>query len=196
VNNGGLDVIEDGTIDTDVDATADVLIASDDIAIAADPALLDTADVADPAMFEGGRPSDPMPNWRTLTSNETTDEQTTDAQGGSDGTDPATGGTDGDVPAEWAYTDFVPVFEKDPGTDGGEYADDTPPDVYTMGEDDPRIFQTFGPIGETPGRGSDPLPFERTNSDPVPAAHLVVEIDRTPVHFAAADSFNSGLDLL
>jgi len=133
-----------------------------------------------------GRPIDPQPEWRTLTSNESPGDQAT----GAPTEDGSTTGTDGDVPPEWAYTDFVPVYDKDPATDGTDTGTDTtdgtPPDVYTMGAGDPLIYAS--------GAGPDPLP-------PIDPKFLLpvteeAEIDRTPVHYAPADSFNTGLDLL
>jgi hypothetical protein len=141
-----------------------------------------------------GRPVDPMPNWRTLTGDAGSedaagDDAPVDESGTDTGTDVGTG--------DFSYEDFIAIYEKDPVPAGD---DGTPPVVYTMGADDPLIYANTAPSGETPGRNSDPLPYERTLDSGGSAPHSVPEsepeIDRTPVSYAAADSFHTGIDLL
>ncbi|OYU36090.1 hypothetical protein [Novosphingobium sp. PASSN1] len=132
------------------------------------------------------RPVDPMPNWRTF--------------GGEVGS--ADGTTDGDTDS---VPTLDPILDKDPGVDatgapsdtGTDVGDgtETPDDViYTLDPNDPLIYANMA-SGETPGRPADPLPFERTNS--TPAADLTApDTASDVVHYAAAEPFHTGLDLL
>ena len=98
----------------------------------------------------------------------------------------------------WTYEDFLAIYGADPlpVSDDG-----TPPNVYTMTGGDP---VELGPIAystsDTPSRGShDPLPFERTNTGshdaPSAPAHEI-DPDIAAIHYAAADTSHTGLDLL
>jgi hypothetical protein len=123
-----------------------------------------------------GRPIDPQPNWRTL-------------DGAGDSSDGSS--TDG-ASTDYSGTDVIPVFDKDPGDITTDGSDSLPEVIYTLDPSDPLIYASSA--GDLPGRPSDPLPFERTNSIPVVAPEP--EIDRTPVHYAASEPFHTGLDLL
>lgn len=155
---------------------------------------------------ESGRPIDPMPEWRTLGGSD-------DSASVDDGSvSEADIGTKGEPVEEIGTIDITMITDKDGASDDGLGTDgsfdwtfedfvtitggDGTPPLYTLDPEDPLIFQTLGPVEETPGRGSDPLPYERTNADPVLAAPVEAEIDRTSVNYAAADTFNTGLDLL
>jgi hypothetical protein len=120
-----------------------------------------------------GRPVDPEPNWRTL-----------------DG--PADDGSisEGIDITVIACEDY-PVYMCEIGDSAG------PTDViYTLDPADPLIYASATDAVDSPGRSPDPLPYERgaTVSATVPESDP--EIDRTPVHYAASDSFHTGLDLL
>jgi hypothetical protein len=145
-----------------------------------------------------GRPLDPQPNWRTLDGEASSDDTGTDDTGTDD-----TGIIAGeDYPVAIGDGSDILILDKDvsvedtgsvdtdTGTDiGGE---DLPDVIYTLDPSDPLIYASSA--GDLPGRSSDPLPFERTNTDPVVVPEP--EIDRTPVNYAQADTFHTGLDLL
>jgi hypothetical protein len=101
---------------------------------------------------------------------------------------------DGQVPDNWAYTDYFPIYDKEPVTDG---TDGLPPLVYTMA-DNPVLYVA----SDTPARGShDPLPFERTTTvahshDATPASAHDIDPDIAAIHYAAADTSHDGLNLL
>lgn len=145
------------------------------------------------------RPSDPEPNWRTL-----------DGEGGGGEGIGAEGGS-GDTGSDPVFDVGIdPVFDvgvdpvvdevldKDAVADGETPADDgseIPDDViYTLDPNDPLIYANTA-SGEAPGRSIDPLPYERTNSAPAvdPAAP---DTASDVVHYAAAEPFHTGLDLL
>jgi hypothetical protein len=132
-----------------------------------------------------GRPLDPEPNWRTLTGEGEEDQPVIACV---------------DYPIYTADgTDLPLVVDKDAVVDDTGLIDvgttdivaEDEPVIYTLDDSDPLIYATTG--GELPGRPSDPLPFWRTNSVP---AVTEVEVDPAPVHYAAADTFHTGLDLL
>jgi len=140
-----------------------------------------------------GRPLDPQPNWRTLDGEASTDDTGTDDTGIIAGEDyPVAIGDGSDIlilDKDVSVEDTGSV-DTDTGTDiGGE---DLPDVIYTLDPSDPLIYASSA--GDLPGRSSDPLPFERTNTDPVVVPEP--EIDRTPVNYAQADTFHTGLDLL
>jgi hypothetical protein len=106
--------------------------------------------------------------------------------------------TDGQVPDNWAYTDYFPIYDKEPVTDGAtDGTDGLPPLVYTMA-DTPVLYAA----SDSPGRGShDPLPFERTTTvshahDATPNSAHDIDPDITAIHYAAADTSHDGLGLL
>ncbi len=138
-----------------------------------------------------GRPVDPKPEWRTFDG-----ETTGESEGSSD---------DGliIIDKDIVFEDTVTVTEdtgtedtgtvKEETTDGA--GDPVPDDViYTMNPDDPLIYATTS-MGDTPGRSTDPLPFERNNTAPV-ADPAAPDTASDVVHYAASEPFHTGLDLL
>jgi len=120
-----------------------------------------------------GRPVDPEPNWRTL-----------------DG--PADDGSisEGIDITVIACEDY-PVYMCEIGDSAG------PTDViYTLDPADPLIYASATGAVDSPGRSPDPLPYERGATVRATVPESDPEIDRTPVHYAASDSFHTGLDLL
>ena len=120
-----------------------------------------------------GRPVDPEPNWRTL-----------------DG--PADDGSisEGIDITVIACEDY-PVYMWEIGDSAG------PTDViYTLDPADPLIYASATGAVDSPGRSPDPLPYERGATVRATVPESDPEIDRTPVHYAASDSFHTGLDLL
>lgn len=132
------------------------------------------------------RPVDPMPEWRTLV-----------VEGGGEV-----------VGSEGGSVEEVPVLDKEVIEDTGIIDDTgiiedtgitegTDPDgdvIYTLDPSDPLIYANTA-SGEVPGRSIDPLPYERTNS--APAADLTApDTASDVVHYAAAEPFHTGLDLL
>ncbi|MEI6642438.1 MAG: hypothetical protein WCL10_10405 [Novosphingobium sp.] len=134
-----------------------------------------------------GRPVDPEPNWRTLT--------------GADGEDQPVIACDGYPIYLGDSTDSFPIYDKVPTGEETGPGDTVTGDVAisdegtvieTLDPTDPLIYSTG--VVQTLGRPADPLPYERTNSAPTAAPEP--EIDRTPVNYAQADTFHTGLDLL
>jgi len=120
-----------------------------------------------------GRPVDPEPNWRTL-----------------DG--PADDGSisEGIDITVIACEDY-PVYMCEIGDGAG------PTDViYTLDPADPLIYASATGAVDSPGRSPDPLPYERGATVRATVPESDPEIDRTPVHYAASDSFHTGLYLL
>jgi hypothetical protein len=180
-----------------VDASTDG--GTDDGIIAIDDGNVDTTTIVDELPFDetmvdgtpvdGGsdegidRQVDPMPEWRTL-----------DGEGG--------GGDDGLIVVDKDILVGETGSSSD-GSDEGAGAGDPAPDkgleipddvIYTMNPDDLPVYTTTA-LEDTPGRPTDPLPYERNNTAPAidPAAP---ETASDVVHYAAAEPFHTGLDLL
>ena len=149
-----------------------------------------------------GRPVDPMPEWRTFDGDGSSEGEEASESGGGEGFVGEGGGDDGLIVIDKDIlvddTGFV-VDETGSGSDGsdqGDGAGDPAPDdvIYTMNPDDPLIYTTTA-LDDTPGRPTDPLPYERNNAVPAtdPAAP---ETASDVVHYAASEPFHTGLDLL
>jgi hypothetical protein len=164
-----------------------------------------------------GRPVDPMPEWRTFDGDGSSEGEEASEVGGGEGFVGEGGGDDGLIVIDKDIlvddTGFV-VDETGSGSDGsdeGAGAGDPAPDkgleipddvIYTMNPDDLPVYACHGGLGatttaldDTPGRPTDPLPYERNNVAPAidPAAP---ETASDVVHYAASEPFHTGLDLL
>ncbi len=218
---GGAETEGSGGAETEDSTADDSELVGITLVIDKDVAVDDTGLIELGGEGEPGRPIDPMPEWRTLDGT-VTEDVTEDATGDDSSLSETDSGTKGEPVEEAGPIEITLITDKDGsiddtgsiddgidiGLDGSfewteeEFdvvtADGGPLPLETMDPNDPRIFQTFLPVDEAPGRGSDPQPFERTNADTdfTSPYKEEVEIDRTPVNYAAADTFNTGLDLL
>lgn len=173
------DIIDDGSSGENVIA---VVLDAIEGAMPIDDLLVDTKDTAgDPGDQSADgeavdpdsdvviiRPLDSEPNWRVLYCK------------GESGI-----GSD----------ESFPVPGKDAVFDDGAGGDGVPQIVYCM-FDPPELQVGITAVTdpEGPDRSFAPLPFERAFI--AQSSALEVEVDRTPLHYAACEPFHTGLDLL
>ena len=142
----------------------------DTVLITSDPVqVVDGGSDSSSAGPDGHVPVDPMPDWVAL--------------GGEAGSD--------SFPVAYMQMDAGSTVDTVSVTDPG--ADIQSVAIFTLAYDQVLVHPVML-FDHAPGRGFDPLPYERSNS--VFSAVPEPEIDRTPVHYAASEPVHTGLNLL